>query len=147
MTAFFISGNQNGISSRQSSACDSVLSIHYIRYYANRAWPYIMLPSMKLAPVCREWPGRQASGESPRGLRGGAAGAPLSTAGSGGFVNVPKDLGSIGTAGSNPGSFNPFDLPSPTYASPVPKHVDNSFAEFSPVAGAPLQPRIPNPMR
>lgn len=47
---------------------------------------------------------------------------------------------------SNPGSFNPFDLPSPTYASRVPTDADNNFADFSPVAGAPLAPP-PLPMR
>jgi hypothetical protein len=75
-----------------------------------------------------------------------AAGPRLSSSGSG-VINIPKGLNSIGTSRSPAGSFNPFELPSPTYASPVPSHVDNSFAEFSPVAGAPLQPKVLNPMR
>lgn len=75
------------------------------------------------------------------------AGTQLSTAGSGGLVKIPQNLGSIGTGNNDPGSFNPFDLPSPTYSSPVPNYVDNSFAEFSPIAGAPVQPKIFNPMR
>jgi len=75
-----------------------------------------------------------------------STGPRLSSWGSG-VINIPKGLNSIGTSPSPAGSFNPFDLPSPTYASPVPSHVDNSFAEFSPVAGAPIQPKVLNPMR
>jgi len=86
--------------------------------------------------------------ESDRALseRESTAGPRLSSWGSG-VINIPKGLNSIGTSPSPAGSFNPFDLPSPTYASPVPSHVDNSFAEFSPVAGAPIQPKVLNPMR
>jgi hypothetical protein len=76
----------------------------------------------------------------------GSLGPRLSSTGSGSF-NIPKGLTPVGTSTSPAGSFNPFDLPSPTYSSPVPSHVDNSFAEFSPVAGAPIQPKVLNPMR
>ena len=61
-------------------------------------------------------------------------------------IQVPERADSGIVSGSNPGSFNPFDLPSPTYASRVPTNVDNNFADFSPVAGAPLAPP-PLPMR
>ncbi|KAK9816690.1 hypothetical protein WJX72_003749 [[Myrmecia] bisecta] len=43
-------------------------------------------------------------------------------------------------------AFNPFGLPSPSYATPVSPFQDNSFADVSPVAFAPPQP-VPKPMR
>ncbi|CAK0770470.1 hypothetical protein CVIRNUC_003770 [Coccomyxa viridis] len=42
--------------------------------------------------------------------------------------------------------FNPFGLPSPSFASPVPVTADNRFADVSPMADAP-PPFIPAPMR
>lgn len=70
----------------------------------------------------------------------------MTSAGSGAYGSAPTHMGGAIT-GNNTGPFNPFELPSPTYASPVPKHLDNTFAEFSPVANAPVQPKVPNPMR
>ena len=43
-------------------------------------------------------------------------------------------------------AFNPFGLPSPSFASPVPVTADNRFADVSPMADAP-PPSVPAPMR
>ncbi|KAK9901560.1 hypothetical protein WJX75_001857 [Coccomyxa subellipsoidea] len=57
-----------------------------------------------------------------------------------------------GTAVDIPGSqdagnsFNPFGLPSPSFASPVPAFADNRFADVSPMSNAPPPP-VPQPMR
>lgn len=48
-------------------------------------------------------------------------------------------------SGSGAG-FNPFGLPSPSFASPVPVTADNRFADVSPMADAP-PPSVPAPMR
>jgi hypothetical protein len=42
--------------------------------------------------------------------------------------------------------FNPFGLPSPSFASPVPPFSDDRFADVSPMTGVPSQP-VPQPMR
>ncbi|BDA42284.1 hypothetical protein COCOBI_03-1710 [Coccomyxa sp. Obi] len=43
-------------------------------------------------------------------------------------------------------SFNPFGLPSPSFATPVPAFADNRFADVSPMSNAPPPP-VPQPMR
>ena len=48
--------------------------------------------------------------------------------------------------GASGAAFNPFGLPSPSFASPVPVSADNRFADVSPMADAP-PPSIPAPMR
>lgn len=42
--------------------------------------------------------------------------------------------------------FNPFGLPSPSFATPVPAFADNRFADVSPMSNAPPPP-VPQPMR
>lgn len=51
-----------------------------------------------------------------------------------------------GAKGGSGGGFNPFGLPSPSFASPVPVTADNRFADVSPMADAP-PPSVPAPMR
>ena len=56
------------------------------------------------------------------------------------------DLAGNGAKGGSGSDFNPFGLPSPSFASPVPVTADNRFADVSPMADAP-PPSIPAPMR
>jgi hypothetical protein len=56
---------------------------------------------------------------------------------------APAPLAALGSASSG---FNPFGLPSPSFASPVPPFSDNRFADVSPMQNVPSAP-VPHPMR
>ena len=56
------------------------------------------------------------------------------------------DLAGNRAKGGSGSDFNPFGLPSPSFASPVPVTADNRFADVSPMADAP-PPSILAPMR
>ena len=77
----------------------------------------------------------------------GAAGAayPAEPQPQNGGAQKPGQLAVATSGGANTG-FNPFGLPSPSFASPVPPFSDNRFADVSPMQNVPSAP-VPHPMR
>ncbi len=130
------------------------------------ACPHVLIPGLKLLPYpiresldvhlyCGAWLKSQHSdgGHLSRAAYGscfGQACACYTAILQGGYTLLLSGMCDMaagnGAKGGSGGGFNPFGLPSPIFASPVPVTADNRFADVSPMADAP-QPSVPAPMR